>query len=201
MDTKQKILYEALNLFSEKGFSDVYMSEIAAAIGIKAPSLYKHYKSKRDIFNSCVEVFSERMEKIRSDMRLPGTANADFSYKTVTEDKLADMTAALFMFYLKDDAASKFRKMLMIERYHDAEMNRLFEDFFINGAVDYEEKIFSELTEAGVLRDEDPHLLALRFYTPVFYLLQKYDMHPEKAEEAEREIISTVKEFCRTYRK
>ena len=58
MNTKQKILAEALSLFSEKGYSAVYVGEIAEAVGIKAPSLYKHYKSKQDIFNSCVEVFS-----------------------------------------------------------------------------------------------------------------------------------------------
>ena len=80
MNTKQKILAEALSLFSEKGYSAVYVGEIAEAVGIKAPSLYKHYKSKQDIFNSCVEVFSQRMEKIRNDMRLPETNGADFSY-------------------------------------------------------------------------------------------------------------------------
>ena len=50
MTTKQKILNEALTLFSEKGYNAVYVGDIAAAVGIKAPSLYKHYKSKKDIF-------------------------------------------------------------------------------------------------------------------------------------------------------
>ena len=44
MSTKERILNEALRLFSEKGYSDVYVSDIAEAVGIKAPSLYKHYK-------------------------------------------------------------------------------------------------------------------------------------------------------------
>lgn len=46
MTTKEKILKEALNLFAEKGYNAVYVGEIADAVGIKAPSLYKHYKSK-----------------------------------------------------------------------------------------------------------------------------------------------------------
>ena len=57
MDTKEKILKEALTLFSGKGYSAVYVGDIADAVGIKAPSLYKHYKSKQAIFDSCVEVF------------------------------------------------------------------------------------------------------------------------------------------------
>ena len=48
MNTKDKILNEALKLFSQKGYSAVHLSEIAKAVNIKTPSLYKHYKSKQD---------------------------------------------------------------------------------------------------------------------------------------------------------
>lgn len=200
MTTKQKILNEALTLFSEKGYSAVYVGDIAAAVGIKAPSLYKHFKSKQEIFDSCVEVFSERMEQIRNELRLPGTTRADISYQTADTGKIIDIAIGLFMFYLKDDVAAKFRKMLMIERYHNPELNKLFEEFFIIGAVKHEEKIFSDLIEAKIIREENPHIVALRFYTPIFYLLQKYDTHLDKTEEAKQELILMVKEFCNTYK-
>ena len=200
MTTKQKILNEALTLFSEKGYSAVYVGDIAAAVGIKAPSLYKHFKSKQEIFDSCVEVFSKRMEQIRNELRLPGTTRADISYQTADTGKIIDIAIGLFMFYLKDDVAAKFRKMLMIERYHNPELNKLFEEFFIIGAVKHEEKIFSDLIEAKIIREENPHIVALRFYTPIFYLLQKYDTHLDKTEEAKQELILMVKEFCNTYK-
>ena len=200
MTTKQKILNEALTLFSEKGYSAVYVGDIAAAVGIKAPSLYKHFKSKQEIFDSCVEVFSERMEQIRNELRLPGTTRADISYQTADTGKIIDIAIGLFMFYLKDDVAAKFRKMLMIERYHNPELNKLFEELFIIGAVKHQEKIFSDLIEAKIIREENPHIVALRFYTPIFYLLQKYDTHPDKTEEAKQELILMVKEFCNTYK-
>lgn len=37
MSTGERIVYEALVLFSKKGYSDVYVAEIASAVGIKAP--------------------------------------------------------------------------------------------------------------------------------------------------------------------
>ena len=49
MDTKQRILDEALTLFSEKGYANVFVADIAEKVGIKAPSLYKHYKNKQAI--------------------------------------------------------------------------------------------------------------------------------------------------------
>ena len=180
MTTKRKILEEALTLFAEKGYGAVYVGDIAKAVGIKAPSLYKHYRSKQDIFDSCVEVFSERMEQVRNELRLPDTPRAEVSYQTVTTEKLTDFATALFLFYLKDEVAAKFRKMLMIERYHNPELNRLFEELFINGAIDHEEKIFSDLIDAQIIKEEEPHILALRFYSPIFYLLQKYDMRPDE---------------------
>lgn len=199
MTTKQKILNEALTLFSEKGYSAVYVGDIADAVGIKAPSLYKHYKSKQAIFDSCVEVFSERMEQVRNKLRLPYTLNADIDYQTASMETIIEIAINLFVFYLQDDVATKFRKMLMIERYHNAELNELFENLFIDGVVRHEEKIFSDLIDAKIIKKENPHIIALRFYTPIFYLLQKYDMHPDMVEEAKQELTLMVQEFCNTY--
>lgn len=200
MTTKEKILHEALSLFAEKGYDAVYVGDIADAVGIKAPSLYKHYKSKQEIFDSCVEVFSKRMEQVRTDLRLPDTANAEVNYQTANMAMITSIAVNLFMFYLQDDVASKFRKMLMIERYHNPQLNELFEELFINGAVKHEEKIFSDLIESKIIKKEDPHIIALHFYTPIFYLLQKYDMYPNLVEEAKQELTLMVQEFCNTYR-
>ena len=54
-DTKREIIEKALELFSECGYDAVSVGEIAAAVGIKAPSLYNHYKSKQAIFDAIVE--------------------------------------------------------------------------------------------------------------------------------------------------
>lgn len=48
--TKERILDAALTLFSEKGYDAVSVDRIARAVGIKAPSPYKHYAGKRAIF-------------------------------------------------------------------------------------------------------------------------------------------------------
>lgn len=55
-NTKQRILAEALNLFSKNGYQAVSVEQIAKVVGIKAPSLYKHYNSKQDIFDA---IFAE----------------------------------------------------------------------------------------------------------------------------------------------
>ena len=200
MTTKERILNEALRLFSEKGYSDVYVGDIAEAVGIKAPSLYKHYKGKQEIFDSCVEKFYERMTQIRKGLLLPETPSSRVSYESADLNQIIEFAIGLFMFYWKDEVASSFRRMLMIERYRNQDLNKIYEDLFVNGAVQHEETIFSALIGAGIIKEETPHIVALRFYTPIYYLLQKYDMHPELETEAKEELISMVREFCETYK-
>lgn len=199
MNTKEKILIEALKLFSKKGYSAVYLSEIAEAVNIKTPSLYKHYQSKQDIFNSCVEAFTLQIEKVRNELRIPGSKNKLYSYETIKEQDLINIAKSLFIFYLKDDVASNFRKMLLIERYNNKKLNDIYEDIFINKALEYEEKVFSTLIDKGIIKHNNPHTLALEFYSPIFYLLQKYDLHHDKEKIALEELSLLIHNFYEKY--
>ena len=58
-DTKKSILLSALGLFARDGYEAVPVSAIAGELGITKGALYKHYKNKRDIFDSIVS----RMER------------------------------------------------------------------------------------------------------------------------------------------
>lgn len=67
---KEEIILIAAKLFKEKGYSAVTMRDLAAAIGIKAASLYNHISSKQDILEAIVidmaEGFTDGMEVIIS---------------------------------------------------------------------------------------------------------------------------------------
>ena len=52
ISTKEKIRIKALHLFASYGYDAVSVAQIAKAVGIQAPSLYKHYASKEDIFQT-----------------------------------------------------------------------------------------------------------------------------------------------------
>lgn len=54
-DTKERILMTALRLFARDGYEAVSVSAIAGELGMTKGALYKHYRNKRDIFDSIVE--------------------------------------------------------------------------------------------------------------------------------------------------
>lgn len=197
--TKEKILRKSLALFSERGYSAVRVADIAAAVGVKPPSLYKHYASKQAIFDACAEFFSERVAEVGVAIGLPGSAGAEVAYADVDVEGIVGFATQLFVFYLQDDVAAGFRRMLTLERHREPKLNREFERLFVDGAIEHEERVFAELMGAGLIERRDPHILALRFYTPIFYLLQKYDMRPSEVETAKEELRMIVEEFCFTY--
>ena len=186
MNTKKRILDEALTLFSEKGYGNVYVAQIAEAVGIKAPSLYKHYKSKQDIFNAILDEMKKSYEKQASMLNISGedaVSDAEV-YSDIGEDELVRMATGLFLYFLHDEYAQKFRKMLTIEQFRDSELARLLTKEYADDPLSYQSAMFSMLCEKGVLRKYDPDVMALHFYAPIYFLLTVCDREPQRETES-----------------
>jgi AcrR family transcriptional regulator len=66
--TKEKIMNTALKLFSERGYGNVSVRDIAEKVGIKAASLYNHFESKRDILLYIYKFFLEYQKNARPSL-------------------------------------------------------------------------------------------------------------------------------------
>ena len=53
-EIQEKILHSANKLFSEKGFDNVRMQDIAEASGIPAAKITKHYPLKKDLYDAII---------------------------------------------------------------------------------------------------------------------------------------------------
>lgn len=58
--TKDRILLCAIDLISDVGYANATMRKIAEIVGIKASSLYKHYKNKEEILTSIYALFKDK---------------------------------------------------------------------------------------------------------------------------------------------
>lgn len=178
-DTKERILESALRLFARDGYEAVSVSMIAGELGMTKGALYKHYKSKRDIFDSIVE----RMYRTDAERsRQFGVPEESFdaapeSYCGVSWESLAAFTLAQYDFWTQDAFASGFRRMLTLEQYRDPALARLYQDDLAAGPAEYMAKVFRKLTDS----DEDAMQLALEFYGPVYLLYSVYDGAADKA--------------------
>ena len=178
-DTKEKILITALHLFAKNGYEAVSVSMIAGKLGITKGALYRHFKNKRDIFQSIVERMRdadrERAEKYSMpEGTMEETAEA---YRQTSLDIIADYTKAQFRYWTEEEFPSDFRKLLTLEQYHDPEMSRLYEQYLSSGPLMYMADIFSVLAGSR----EDAMQTALEFFGPFFLLLSAYDSAADKA--------------------
>ena len=202
MDTKKKILDVALTLFSEKGYRNVYVGQIAEGVGIKAPSLYKHYKSKQDIFNAILKEMRERYNKKAADLNMNGS---DFSadselYKNASEDGLVKMGMGLFAFFLHDEYECKFRKMLTIEQFSDKELAGLFSAQYFDDPLAYQSGLLQFLIMQGQMKAADADIMALQFFAPIYLLMTVCDRQPDREKECLEKLEKHIRQFSRMYK-
>ena len=201
MNTKEKIIDEALTLFSEKGYANVFVGDIADRVGIKAPSLYKHYKNKKAIFDAIIEEMNRRFTEQAKAMQINGTdAAADAGiYKNLSEDQLIKLGREFFLYYLHDDYNRKFRKMLTLEQFHDMDLAKMYSKLYVDDPLSYQGMLFGFMVMAGVLQTDNVQVMTLHFYSPIYFMLTICDREPDREPEMLKLLDEHIKQFDRLY--
>ncbi len=197
MDTKQRILLEALRLFSQGGYDAVSVEQIAAAVGIKAPSLYKHYKGKQDIFNAILEETARRYGSFTDgiSVHFQGSDHDVSVFEAFTADALVEKMRALIDYSLHDEYVSRFRRMMTIEQFRSPKMSALYSRMYVDKIYQYHKRLFAGMISVGLLEQTDPGTLAMMYDAPIFVWLGECDRHPEKEEACKRELEAHVRLF------
>ena len=201
MDTKHKILLESLRLFSQRGYDAVSVEQIATAVGIKAPSLYKHYKSKQEIFDAIFEETAKRYEAFTDtiSVHVKNSEQDIIMFEQITDDDLVEKVRSLISYSLHDEYISQFRKMMTIEQFRSQELSELYSQRYVRQIHNYHKNLFSKMIAAGVLAAEDPGILAMLYDSPILILLGECDRHPEKEEQYMNELEKHVRLFYKTF--
>lgn len=87
-NTRERILFEASNLFASRGYHGTSTREIARAVGIRQPSLFHHFASKDAILQALLSYdLDEAVPFAESAARTPGPAAVRL-YRYVRHDAL-----------------------------------------------------------------------------------------------------------------
>jgi AcrR family transcriptional regulator len=204
MTTKERIVDEALTLFSRNGYKATTVKAIAEAVGIKDSSLYKHFSSKREIFDTIVEQMRGKMAQMSVEIGLPDEKDflqAAVKYGGMSLEDLQLFSRLIFLFYLKDDFISRFWRLANMEQYSDPEIYEIYRSIFMEESIVYQTRLFEEMIKQGSFESHNPEAMAMNFYAPIFFLLSKYNGRSEQEQEALEILDCQVKEFYFLYRK
>ena len=128
---KEEILIVALHLFARDGYEAVSVSQIAGELDMTKGALYRHYKSKRDIFDSIVKRMEQQDSEQARENEVPEESieKTPEEYQNVSFDDFVEYSKSMFEYWTEDDFASSFRKMLTIEQFRSEEMQNLYQQY------------------------------------------------------------------------
>ena len=191
-DTKERILAAALELFSQKGYAGTNIRELSASLGLVKSGVYKHFASKEAIWNALLDqMIAYYADHFGSADHLPPVPDSLEEFVT--------MTRQLVNFTVHDERIIMTRKVLMLEQFRDARARELATKHFLTGLTDIFTQVFTGMMDKGLLRKDDPKMLAFSYTTPISALIHLCDREPDKKEEAIRQAEAFSRHFIRSY--
>lgn len=192
MSTKKRIIDAALTLFAENGYNGTSVEQIAEAVGIKAPSLYKHFKGKEDILNTLIDTAEARYEEHFGSEKNIGTIPPG-------REEFIAATMEKIRFTMEDPMIRKLRMFMVQEQFRSERLGELASRHQADGLLGMYQKILEGMMASGLCRTDDPALLALELTAPVVVYISKVDRKPEYEAEALEIIEKHVRHFCGEY--
>ena len=191
-DTKERILAAALEMFSQNGYAGTNIRELTASLGLVKSSMYRHFASKEDIWNTLLdEMIAYYDARFGSAKHLPPVPES--------LEGLVRMTMGMVTFTVHDEKIIKTRKVLAIEQFRDERARDLATRHFLTGLTEMFTQLFTGMMDKGLLRRDDPSMLAFAYTAPISALIHLCDREPEKADEAIRQIEAFSRHFIRVY--
>ena len=138
--TKDKILKESLKLFAKNGFEAVSVESIAKAVGIKAPSLYKHFENKNEILEKIFERANAADEEKAQELDMPeenGVNSGSLSFGQIKE-----FSKEMLRHWTDDEFFCNFRRLLTVRQYKSEKDMELYNQYISAGPVKYMAEIF-----------------------------------------------------------
>ena len=199
-NTKQEILAAALELFSVQGFEATAVSQIANAVGIRKASLYSHFESKQAILDALVKEVLEQYDARSIFARADWENDAgEKGRQVLTSDAAAQMILAQLRYILHDPHISKARKMLVIEQYRNPGLAKLQTKQNYTDVMHYFTDLMKYLIRRGVLREDDPEIMAAQFCLPISTSINLCDREPEREAKVMELVERHIQQFFKVY--
>lgn len=188
-DTRRRALDAALEIFARKGYEGACVGDVAEALGIKPPSLYKYFRGKDDLYAALLEEADAHFQDLwaATQTRLERLEHMAVQAGALTPERLEEDGGGWFFAQLADDPYSCYRRL-------SAGRACLWER-----PVALFEALFDRLIRQDILRRGDPHVMAVEFVAPLVQLWQLRDYRPDQAQACAEEARQHLRQFHRVF--
>ena len=151
---RQSVLRGAEEIFVEEGFQAASMDRIAAAAGVSKRTVYKHFRSKRELFDTFITTkWAELIEWPLKPMEAKACPRSEL-----------ERFATEMLSRLLNPSALKILRMVVAEFLRAPELGKDFFQKTRSLGLDELSDYLAGATEEGLLRVEEPSLAAGQFH-------------------------------------
>ncbi|WLR55227.1 TetR/AcrR family transcriptional regulator [Mesobacillus subterraneus] len=186
-DKQKKIIISAIESFAEKGYSATSTSEIAKKAGVAEGTIFRHYKTKKDLLLAIVAPVMAKFVAPFIIKDLQKVLHQDYEH---FEDFLTAMLLNRRDFLIKNLATVK---ILVQEIPFHPELRELFKEHIALKVYERFEKIVEHYQAKGQVIEIPAYSVVRMTFTSVFgYLIARYMILPEADWDDEAEIEATI---------
>ena len=145
MTTREKILDCAINLFSEKGYTETSVRELAMAVGVKEASIYNHFPSKNAIFECILDDFTQFLQNFFNKEKIDA----------ITKNPTAEGILSCMPLIFPEGRQEHFRKILFVilqEQHRNTTARTFITEELILGTEKVLITIIDSLKDSGILQ-------------------------------------------------
>lgn len=165
ISNKEKILRVSIDLFAQKGYSDVSMREIAGVVGIRAASIYNHYTNKEAIIEEMISFFKTQLHQ-HVHPAFEMNENLD------VQSYIQNTTKANNDFF-SDPLYAQIGQIILREQFQNEKIrNLLLEELIVYPRMMLS-AYFERLMRVGKMRNADPMLAAKEYHS--FFIYEFYE--------------------------
>ncbi|MFB3164302.1 TetR/AcrR family transcriptional regulator [Neobacillus sp. 179-J 1A1 HS] len=186
-DKQKKIITAAIETFSEKGYSASSTSEIAKKAGVAEGTIFRHYKTKKDLL---VSIVAPLMSKFIAPLVVKDFNKVlDREYETVEEFLRATIENRRDLLIRMLPVV----KIMLQEIPFQPELRAQFFDLVVKNIFNSVEKVIKGYQEKGLLIDMPPESIARLTITNILgFLFSRYILFPQLEWDDELEIERTI---------
>jgi AcrR family transcriptional regulator len=157
-DRRELIMNAATNLFCKNGYSGTRMSDIAEAINVTKPIVYRYYASKEELFSAWVDIVLVQkcvsiIEQIKNSPK-----NVEDTAKDILDRSLEGLNSSIIL--------APWR-IALVESDNFPQITQLVCDKFKTPLFNAIIELFDKGIKSGEINNDDSKNLALLFCAPI----------------------------------
>lgn len=170
IETSNRILEIAAELFARKGYNRVSLREIASAASIRESSLFNHFDSKQSILQTLFEQFAQLAPLSR-----PSDEKLDKMLSIMGPEEIFKNV----VFHVGSHINPLLENVSIIiqnEKFNNERAAEMYRRYLVVEPTEYYEKLITKMSDLGMAKKEGARAIAQQYNYVSLSLTQEYFM-------------------------